>query len=152
MGDGSKLFTWPMVSICMSRAITHENCFILHIAWCYVLNCDHDDRALARWATWLIWTNCCSTTHYYVITLTANCASTTLNKNKLITALKVCWTVHVYLKARLCDEYRARSKYIDTLSMRLHVAFLKSNSASELLSIMHTLTAMQFASKKLFQQ
>ncbi len=62
-----------MVSIWMSRAITHKNCYVLQTSWYKVLNCDHDDQALARWATWIVWTECCSNAHYYVITSTANC-------------------------------------------------------------------------------
>ena len=60
-----------MVSIWMSPAIARKNCYILDISWSKVLNCDHDDQALARWATCIVWTDCCSNAHYYVITSSA---------------------------------------------------------------------------------
>ena len=40
---------------------------ILNISWCKVLNCDHDDQALAQWASWIVWTDRCNNAHYYVI-------------------------------------------------------------------------------------
>ena len=50
----------------------HTKTVLLHISWCKGLNCDHDDRGLVRWAIWIVWTDCCSNAHYYVITSTAN--------------------------------------------------------------------------------
>ncbi len=43
-----------------------QKLIVLPISWCWVLDCDHDDGAYERWATWIVRTNCCSNAHYYI--------------------------------------------------------------------------------------
>ena len=89
--------------------------------------------------------------------LTLENSSTRQHKNDRVgkhmyIATKVCWTVHVQLKATLCDGHTACRQLMHIIRMCVYVTLLQFQSVFELPSIVHTLTVIQFESKELFQQ
>ena len=66
-------------------------------------------NALARWATWIVWTHCCSNAHYYVITSTEN-TKWTLHEKKQITLFSVfCFCLFILFIFTACKSLYLKS-------------------------------------------